>query len=246
VGSRTIPAALALILALFLAWTAPAFAAPPDTEHLPDLQTITPADLKLVLTNDGAVRRLRLTNSIWNAGPGPLVVRPVNQGEVTTAYQRIFSHDAAGARYMVRQAEVGEFAFHPQHGHWHFGQFARYELHDVALDGSVGPNVLAAATKVSFCIVNIFQQDGSLEHAGWGPWGNCDENGIQGLKVGWGDTYDRSLRGQAIDVSSVPVGFYWLVSTVDPEDLLEETDDANNTAAVKIRIRRTSVVLAPS
>ena len=236
---------VAAVLACCLVWTSPALAAPADTEHLPDLRTLPPVDLKLVTSGDGTVRRLRLTNSVWNAGPGPVVVRPVNQGDVTTAYQRIFSHDASGVRYMMRQAEVGTFAFHTQHGHWHFEDFARYELHDVASDGSIGPNVLAAATKVSFCIVNVFQQDGSLEHAGWGPRGNCDQDGIQGLKVGWGDTYDRSLRGQAIDVSALPVGFYWLVSTVDPEDLLEETDDANNAAAVKIRIRRSSVVTVP-
>jgi hypothetical protein len=222
----------------------PAIAAPEDTEHLPDLRTLTPTDLKLVIANDGATRRLRLSNSIWNAGDGPLTLRPVNDGGVTTAYQRIFSHDADGRRYMVRQQAAGTFHLHPTHDHWHFEDFATYAIHDVAPDGGVGPNVLAASTKVSFCLINIFLQDDALEHVGWGPRGNCDATGIQGLKVGWGDTYHRSLPGQLINVSNVPVGVYWLVSTADPEDLLEETDDTNNAAAVKIRIRRQSVVLA--
>ena len=242
VPRRRWAAAASVAIALLLPSTVAA--APADTEHLPDLQTLTPTDLKLVVTNDGATKRLRLTNSVWNAGAGPLTLRPVNSGDTTTAYQRIFSHRADGSRYMVRQQAVGTFHFHPTHEHWHFEQFARYAIHDVAPDGGVGPTVLAQSTKVSFCLINVFLQDGSLEHAGWGPRGNCDADGVQGLKVGWGDTYHRSLRGQAINVSSLPVGVYWLVSTADPEDLLEETDEANNAAAVKIRIRRQSVVLA--
>lgn len=242
--SRIIVAALA---AAALAVTAmPSTAAPADQEHLPDLQTLPPTDLKLQVNDDASVRRLRLTNSVWNAGDGPLTLRPVNTGDVTTAYQRIFSHRDDGSRYVARKAEVGTFHFHPNHGHWHFEDFATYALHDVAPDGGVGPNVLAQSTKVSFCLVNIFLEDDTLEHTGWGPRGNCEADGVQGLKVGWGDTYHRSLRGQAINVSHLPVGIYWLVSTADPQDRLEETDDTNNAAAVKIKIRRRSVVLAPA
>lgn len=221
-----------------------AVAAPAGEEHLPDLRTLPPTDLKLKVNEENTVRRLRLTNSVWNAGDGPLNVRPVNSGDVTTAYQRIFSHREDGSRYLVRAAEAGTFHFHPHHGHWHFEDFARYAIHDVAPDGGVGPNVLAQSTKVSFCLVNIFLQDDTLEHTGWGPRGKCDETGVQGLKVGWGDTYHRSLRGQAINVSGLPVGFYWLVSTADPANRLEETDDSNNAAAVKIKIRRRTVILA--
>lgn len=239
--SRIVVAALAAALVLT---AVPSTAAPADEEHLPDLRTLAPTDLKLVVKDDGSVRRLRLTNSVWNAGEGPLTVRPVNSGETTTAYQRIFSHREDGSRYLARTVEAGTFHFHPNHEHWHFEDFASYAVHDVAPDGGVGANVLAESRKVSFCLVNVFRHDDALEHAGWGPRGNCGEAGVQGLKVGWGDTYHRSLRGQAINVSHLPVGFYWLVSTADPANRLEETDDSNNVAAVKIKIRRRTVILA--
>lgn len=63
--------------------------------------------------------------------------------------------------------------------------------------------------------------------------------------MGWGDTYAWNLAGQWIDITGLGNGDYWLLSTADPENLLAETDDGNNTAAVKIRIKGNSVKILP-
>jgi Lysyl oxidase len=64
---------------------------------------------------------------------------------------------------------------------------------------------------------------------------------LQGLPVGWGDTYTSGLAGQSIDITGLPDGIYWLRSTADFEDRIDERRDNNNSAKVKIQITRTTV-----
>jgi lysyl oxidase len=211
-------------------------AAPAGTVHLPDIRTLPPTDLvvRAIGSKTSPGRELRFSTSIWNAGEGPLTLRPVNSGGTTTAYQRFWSHDAKGDPYVVGESPVGTFTFHPAHNHWHFDGFARYDLRGVNPDGGMG-GVLRTTDKVSFCIRDVFSQDSKLPHYGWGgPYGSCSADGIQGISVGWGDRYHSGLAGQSIDITGLPDGTYWLVLEADDEDRLAETDDTNNVAAVKI------------
>jgi len=77
----------------------------------------------------------------------------------------------------------------------------------------------------------------TLQHASPKTYSACTRDQAQGISVGWADTYGWRLAGQSIDVSSVPDGTYWLVSTADPEGRLLETDDGNNTAAIRVAIK---------
>ena len=54
--------------------------------------------------------------------------------------------------------------------------------------------------------------------------------------MGWGDTYKYTLADQSIDITSVPDGIYWLISTADPDNRIAETNDANNATRLKIQI----------
>ena len=56
------------------------------------------------------------------------------------------------------------------------------------------------------------------------------------MSVGWGDTYRYYLAGQAIDVTDLPDGDYQLTIEVDPKNRLLETDDADNTSTMLLRI----------
>jgi len=212
--------------------------APADGLHRPDIRTLKPTDLSIQRL--GSVKELRLSNTIWNAGPGPLELHPENAGGVTTAYQRIYSHDAQGNPYLAEETAIGTFAFHPDHGHWHFEGFALYEILEVAADGGVGA-VLRQGEKVSFCIIPTTFITSNLEHSGWGGSYTCGEDALQGLPVGWGDTYTSGLAGQSIDITGLPDGIYWLRSTADFEDRIDERRDNNNSAKVKIQITRTTV-----
>jgi hypothetical protein len=50
----------------------------------------------------------------------------------------------------------------------------------------------------------------------------------QGLSAGWMDTYRSNVPGQFVEITRLEDGLYALVSTVDPDGILKETDDWNN------------------
>ena len=215
--------------------------APAGTAHLPDLQTAPPSDLRI--SRSGGTRLLRFSNTVWNAGSGPLELRPLNSGGATQAYQRIYSHNDQGVWYLFSEVMIGTFTFHVAHNHWHFDDFAVYQIRNVNPDGSMGSLIKRAGTKQTFCIADTTQINASLEHSAplTYPVSNCDQNNVQGLSVGWGDRYGYNLAGQSIDVTGLPDGLYYLYSVADRDNRIQETNNANNGAAVKIRIRKHTV-----
>ena len=228
-----------LALALLLAgteFTDVGTASSPDAIHYPDLRTTTPSGLNI--QDSGGQKLLRFNNTIWNAGDGRMELRPQNnQGSGTTdAYQRLYSHNSGGSWYLASETLVGTFVFHQAHNHWHFEDFAHYELHDVAPDGSIGTTVLATNDKVSFCLIDSGVIDSGLEHYGPATYSLCEQNAMQGISVGWGDTYSWTLPGQSLDITGLPNGSYWLISTSDPSDRLAETHNGNNMGIAKVSI----------
>ena len=141
---------------------------------------------------------------------------------------------------------VGQFLFHPQHEHWHFENFAHYELRNTAADGSVGGAVLSDNAKVSFCIEDVALADPGLSHVQEQTYLECSQTEPQGLSIGWADVYTWDLFGQNLDITNLSDGVYWLLSTTDPANLLNEGGggrESNNTAAVKIRIQGMNVTV---
>jgi len=231
------------VLAIALSCAAtPARANPVGTIHYPDLQALPPSDVGIEYDPGTGQKFLRFTVSIANLGQGPLDVMPVNNAttDTTDAYQRLYSHDNNGNWYVVSSTYVGTFEFHPAHHHWHFDNFARYELRNLASDGSVGTTVLASNQKVSFCIRDDLMVNGSLQHAASSEtYTNCDQVDPQGISVGWADVYPWTLPDQNIDITGIPDGDYWLVATADPINLLNEgggAAESNNIASVKVHI----------
>ena len=216
----------------------PAGGLPAGEPHLPDLRTRPPGDLQVVTYR--RTRSLLLSNTVWNAGVGPLQLRPRNDSRSgrTTAFQRVFTHARPGDRWVFEEEfGVGTFEYHPGHLHWHFEGFANYDLRNVAADGSIGRNVHRSSQKTSFCIIDTAHVDLTLEHSSSKrSYAECDERSITGLSVGWGDTYPYYLPGQSIDITNLPDGDYWLVSTADMLDRIRETNEANNWAALRVRI----------
>jgi hypothetical protein len=236
---RLFAALAVLLLAPAFALAAVAQAGDAGTPHNPDLQTLKPSDIHLQRDRATGQKLLRFSNTIANLGQGPLELRPVNNAAngTTDAYQRVYTHDAGGDWSPYSETQVGTFAFHPAHNHWHFGSFATYELRNVAPDGGIGSTVYAISDKVSFCVIDITSVDPSLEHASGSTYLGCSQNGVQGLSVGWADVYTWSLAGQSLDVTNIANGTYWLVSTADPENLVAETNDGNNAGAVKVQLK---------
>jgi len=229
----------ALLLAACSLAVSAAQAGDADTPHYPDLQTLAPADVHIQKERSTGARYLRFSNTIANLGQGPLEVMPINNAAtgLTDAYQRVYTHNASGAWLIQNTVQAGTFAFHPAHGHWHFEGFALYELRGVGSDGTIGATVYGSSSKVSFCMIDTTRVSSTLQHASPKTYSACARDQVQGISVGWADTYGWRLAGQSIDVSNVPDGTYWLVSTADPEGRLLETSDTNNTAAIRVAIK---------
>lgn len=218
------------------------------TEHLPDLQTLEPSDLRI--ESSGTKKLLRFSNTVVNFGDGPLELRPehllpsllsvLSDSGTTRAYQVIYTHDASGQWSKVREELAGTFKFHPTHNHWHFEKFAKYELFALRSDGS-RKSINRVGEKTTFCMIDTVSVNMELHHSGPRRYTQCGQRDTMGITVGWGDKYSYWLDGQWVDVSNLPDGDYVLVSTADYAGRLIESDETNNAAEVKVRIRGNSV-----
>jgi hypothetical protein len=119
------------------------------------------------------------------------------------------------------------FTYAPCHGHYHFDDFALYRLVD-----SSGQTV-GTGLKVGFCLADYSRWDPS---ANPNPRYYFKECNPQGIQAGWSDKYLPFLDGQWVDITGVPAGTYTLELTVDPENLIFETDETNNVLRVQVSI----------
>jgi hypothetical protein len=245
---RLWPVALLMILGAGLtgrASSSPAGSPLPGEPYLPDLRTVKPSGFHLAESSSGD-RLLLLSNTIWNAGDGPLEMRPEHDevAGVTHAFQLLYTEDATGALELLPdEHEAGEFAFHPSHNHWHFQDLARYSLVEMTADGGLGATV-GISDKISFCMFDQRQIDPDLENASDDPAYSgfaCDQNTNVGYSVSWGDEYAYNFADQDIVINDVPPGDYWVKSVADPENLLLETNDNNNGAKTAVRLTEDSV-----
>ncbi len=254
-GGRLVACVLAAgaLIALAGASGSPASPAAPvpagvGGDLLPDMRTQPFEELFVQGT------KLRLSNTIANRGVGPLEIYPEptvggdcdgdgNPNNDRIAFQRVFqdSADPRSPGYFVRNQdtastshEVGCMVYHPAHSHWHFEDFALYVLRRES-DGAP----VARSTKVSFCVIDTDHPFAGLPGSpGSSHYGNhgCGANSVEGLSVGWADTYGAFLEGQDIPVAGVAAGDYCLISRADPVNRLSELNDSNNTFRTPIHL----------
>lgn len=192
---------------------------------LPDLQTLPPNDFRLVIDSQSQRKFIRFSNHIWNHGPGVLEFRGTynTDKETVRVAQNIYREDGS-----LLQQSSGEFHFHPIHGHWHWEGFSSYEVWSLSTDGNLD-GLIASSDKVGYCLRDIAPNDGNQSST---PSYNSCYWARQGLSVGWVDTYRENISGQVVEISHLPEGIYALSSTVDPQNIIREVDDSNNSAVV--------------
>lgn len=179
---------------------------------------------------------LRFSASAANRGAGPMeLIGQVASDGTTRAYQVVYNDNGTWQTYLA-----GTFIFdgHQTHNHWHFDDFARYELR------RADTNELAAvADKVSFCLLDSVQYiDETVPNRAPNPVYTCSR---QGISVGWADVYDWTLDGQWVDITGVADGEYRLGSILDPSGRLQESSTLNNPGFIRLRIAGDSVTILP-
>lgn len=230
----------ALALLVVLAWQlAPAAEARQQPAHpdgvaldLANLVPLRPSGITFAITKRGEPQ-IRFDTAIANRGQHALDLVGVAQADGSVlAYQCV--RWAAPMTCLLRRP-AGTIVWHPAHAHFHFTDFARFELRRLrggSPDMSPG-GLVSSSEKVSFCLMDVRADRSDRE-----PWyerpspmySNLCAAGSQGLSPGWRDVYDAATPGQSLSLAGVADGAYALVVTVDPLDRLAETRTDDNVA----------------
>ena len=230
---RAVLAAVVIVIAIVIAATTHKASAQGVVERLPNLQALpafeVTAGLNLVYRNP----EIRFSVTTVNVGDGPLefIGGETGRGK-QNIYQRIYLSD--GTSYDRR---VGAYVWHPEHHHIHVENYAEYALQAL----NAGGNSKRIGQKTSFCVMDT-DKYGTLGSNQ--PYYTTCENTVQGMSVGWGDTYHSHLAGQEIDLTGLPDGDYTLTVKVDPLGRMTEQTTADNTSCIKLRL--TGIATSPS
>ncbi|MFF3328618.1 lysyl oxidase family protein [Streptomyces sp. NPDC002888] len=212
----------------------------------PDLRSLPAWDISVTDGEDGDIAGkdyLAFSANVWNAGPAPLVVDGFRKpgAELMDSYQ--YFYDAKGKQ--VGYAPAGTMEWDPRvgHEHWHFTDFASYELL------SADQTKKVRSGKEAFCLANTDAVDYTVKNANWHPYNTdlstaCGEHSAisvrEVLDVGSGDTYTQYRPGQSFDITGLANGTYYIKVTANPAKRLQETNLKNNVSLRKVTLGGTS------
>jgi hypothetical protein len=237
------PAALILVglaVAAVLALGRPP-AAGAAADRLPDLGMARLRDFSIDTTTRPGRRLLRFTTIIVNIGAGPFETIGRRSSTATTQMtvtQRI--HNSAGSYREVSTPAV-MFWSGDGHDHWHVRDVEAYRL--IRLDNG---RRVGTGAKHGFCYFDNTAYRLWLAGAPSTPvYGGCGAAGdlqvTTGLSVGWGDLYPAGIAFQWIDITGLRSGRYRLRATADPANWFAETNNANNSTWVNIKLTGSGV-----
>jgi hypothetical protein len=186
----------------------------------PNLRPLPASDISLILNSAGDPVELRFAATTWNSGQGRLEVI-AKSVDTAASKQRVDQriYDSCGG---FEEYNAGSFDWHEGHHHFHFDGFANYFLTPVGTAGQ-GRN----GSKTTFCIMDTTSINAQIWGASSQVYTTCGTL-MQGMSVGWGDTYGSQLIGQSIDATELPPGDYALEINVDPFNRVLETVEDDN------------------
>lgn len=202
-----------------------------EIELLPDLVPLPAKDVQI--DRRGADVLLSFSTIYFNQGKGPLelIADPNTKGIRNDiqrdVLQRIYRKDGG-----YRERVAGTFLWHQEHLHYHFADFVIYDLEAVEVENP--PDLSGFRTKSTFCIRDVsrvdenYQIENRREDA---KYKICGKE-MQGISVGWGDTYFYSYVDQNLNITDLPSGIYRLTFVANPSARFEESNMDNNKSSV--------------
>lgn len=214
--------------------------------QLPNLVPLPPLSVGVGRTDDQEGPALRFSTAVANRGTQALDLVGIPEGpEEAMALQCVAW---GGPRACATRSPVGRFVWHPDHAHFHFEDFALYELRRLQGNGlpdMTPQGVAATGGKISFCLIDVEQDrpaDNPVYSLPHPLYYSClAGSSSQGISPGWRDVYTSSLTGQQIPIDGVANGRYALVVTTDPDNRLFESDDTDNVAATRLKLTKDGV-----
>ncbi len=198
---------------------------------LPDLVPLPPQD---VVVQESAGRTYLLFSTVYyNQGDGVMELRAdeatagIREDIERDVFQRIYRNDDA-----YRDRIVGNFLWHQEHLHYHYSDFVEYSL---STEGDESEK-RTWSEKATFCLRDISRVALDLPNRSEDALYKVCWKELQGVSIGWGDTYFYDYPDQDLDITDLPTGEYRLTFNVNPLLRLEELRYDNNVASALLYI----------
>ncbi|MBI2013383.1 MAG: hypothetical protein HYS87_00950 [Candidatus Colwellbacteria bacterium] len=208
-----------------------------DPRLLPDLIPYPAKDLEIQEEDDNIY--LLFTTMFYNNGRGPLelIADPATKGIRAdierNVLQRIYNENGT-----YEDKIAGTFLWHQEHLHYHYKDFVIYDLEPIKALGAT--DLEGNRVKSTFCIRDVSKTDAILENTlEKAKYLICGKE-LQGISVGWADTYFNYYPDQRLNITDLPSGTYRLSFIVNPESILEESDSTNNISSIEFRYNKNS------
>lgn len=207
----------------------------PTSGPRPDLRSLPAWGISL--SEEDGKTYVNFGATVWNAGTSPLLVDGFRRTgtDLMDAYQYFFN--AGGKEVGSVAAGTMEWDAREGHQHWHFTDFAQYNLLNADKSQAV------RSGKEAFCLANTDAVDYTIPRAKWRP-GNTDLSSSCGqntavavrevLDIGSGDTYSQYRPGQSFEITGLPNGTYYIETLANPANKLTELNTKNNSSLRKI------------
>jgi hypothetical protein len=249
-AARRAAAVLCVVAAAVPVVAAPAAApaavtrsAPAAGDLLPDLDQEVPSqlDVSVQLTGHRREYRLGFGSGVRNVGAGPLIIdgrRPAGSRDMLG---RQLIQTADGTQRTVPGIGNLRYVRSPDHQHWHFLRFDRYELRRAG-----GTRALVRDRKSGFCLGDRYRVTtrpvaGAAASPTYTSRCGLRRPGMlhvrEGISVGYGDFYAAHLEYQDLPIDGLRDGRYVLVHRANVDRRLQESNYDNNAASVLLNLR---------
>jgi hypothetical protein len=191
------------------------------------------------MVEEGAVRCLRYSFGLGNAGHGNFDIR-YSQNVAGTVVPMTQCVQRSSGAPTARPAGTG--VYHQTHGHWHYNNIIFHRLFRVT-DSVAGVMVpVGDGKKLGYSpadqgIVEWGEFTQGLAGSSGGA-GNCapGTGNRLGMSRGWGDAYRYQRPGNYVEFGTNADGRFVVQTIADPEDVVLETDETDNTTYAYIEI----------
>jgi hypothetical protein len=206
----------------------------------PNLRIGPPTELYVEDAGPGH-QRLRATSDVRSRGRGPIELRGRRNGWRTMrTNQRIYraggGHIDVPGGATLRFTNVGA-AYGGSY--WKVHGLAVFHLRRVDPSGGLGP-VLRTGPKLNYCLRDLERTRAMPGSPSQRHYPGCNQNPYRGhvtlgTSVGWSDIYPAGYDRQWIDVAGLR-GCFALEMTVDPRNLLFESNEDDNSSLRRFRL----------